>query len=247
MRKSLLPFAIVSLAAAVVYAEGIPDPAEVLQNPSSNIAWTADTLDLVASGDPSRGESVHNEQLCSSCHGDKGIGLSANWPSLSGQIPGYTYKTLRDYHDWERSVADGGELMGYIVEELTDQDMADLAAFYRSNTLPPAQEVSLTEQQVDLADKLHWLGDPDRLIQPCSACHGETGKGVFPDYPSLAGQYANYTRLQLELYREGARHSDIYSRMRLLSAKLTDEEIEALALYYAQMGTDRSDAGSEGN
>jgi cytochrome c553 len=249
MRKALLALTALPLAAAAAtaLAEGIPDPAEMMQNPSSNIAWTADTLALVASGDPGRGETLHTEQLCSSCHGDVGIGQSPNWPSLSGQVPGYTYKTLRDYHDWERSVADGGELMGYIVEELSDQDMADLAAFYRANPRPPAQDVDITPEQVDIADTLHWLGDPGRLIQPCSACHGETGRGVFPNYPSLTGQYAEYTRLQLELYRSGARHSDIYGRMRLLSAELTDEEIDALALYYAQMGDSQvlADAGGE--
>lgn len=249
MRNALLAIAVLPLtaAAAVTLAQGTPDLDEMLRNPSSNIAWTADTLALVASGDPVRGQTLHTEQLCSSCHGTNGIGQSTNWPSLSGQVPGYTYKTLRDYHDWERSVAEGGELMGYIVEELTDQDMADLAAFYRASPPPPAQDVGITPEQVDMADRLHWLGDPERLIQPCSACHGETGKGVFPNYPSLTGQYADYTRAQLELYRSGARHSDIYSRMRLLSAQLTDKEIEALALYYAQIGDRQElvDAGGE--
>lgn len=216
--------------------EGRPVLEELLANPSSNVAWTAETLDLLATADPVRGEQVHTEQLCGSCHGDYGIGQSANWPSLSGQIPGYIYKSLMDYHDWERSIDQGGELMGYIVEELTEQDIADLAAFYSAQDLPPAQDVELTEDQFSIADKLHWLGDPDRLIQPCSACHGETGKGVFPNYPSLTGQYVDYTRLQLQLYRDGTRHSDVYARMRTLSAGLTDAEIEALSLYYAQMG-----------
>jgi len=247
MRKTLLAITILPVAAAVAVAQETPDPAEMLQNPSSNVAWTKQTLGLVASGDPARGQMLHTEQLCSSCHGAAGIGQSTNWPSLAGQVPGYTYKTLRDYHDWERSVANGGQLMGYVVEELTDQDMADLAAFYRANPRPLAQNVDITPKQVDIADKLHWLGDPSRMIQPCSACHGETGKGVFPNYPSLTGQYADYTRTQLELYRNGERHSDIYSRMRLVAEKLTDEEIEALALYYAQMGGRKAvaEAGGE--
>lgn len=236
MRKALLLITMLPLAAAVAGAQGTPDPADMLPNPSSNVAWTRDTLALLASGDPVRGQALHTEQLCSSCHGDTGIGQSTNWPSLSGQVRGYVYKTLRDFHDWERSVAQGGQLMGYIVEELTDQDMADLAAFYRSNPRPDAQDVEITPDQFDIADRLHWLGDPDRMIQPCSACHGEAGEGNFPNYPSLSGQYVDYTRTQLELYRSGERHSDIYSRMRLISAELTDPEIEALSLYYAQMG-----------
>ena len=191
---------------------------------------------LLKGADPARGQSVHNEQLCSSCHGTDGIGRSANWPNLAGQVSGYTYKSLTDYHDWERSIAEGGELMGYIVAELTQQDIADLAAFYAAQTPSGAQDVDITEEQHAIADRLHWLGDPDRLIQPCSGCHGGKGEGEFPNYPALAGQYKDYTELQMRLYRAGERHSDVYSRMRLLSAELTDEEIEAIALYYARMG-----------
>ncbi|MEC3863398.1 c-type cytochrome [Mesobacterium sp. TK19101] len=230
-------FALTAIFGLSAFAqEGPPDPEKMLASPSSNVAWTEETLQLLATADPARGESVHGEQLCASCHGDYGIGQSENWPSLAGQVRGYIYKSLVDYHDWERSVAEGGELMGFVVEELTEQDFADLAAFFAAQSRPAAQNVELTEEQFAIADGLHWLGDPDRMIQPCSACHGETGKGVFPNYPSLTGQYVDYTRLQLQLYRDGARHSDVYARMRTLSAELTDEEIEALSLYYAQMG-----------
>jgi len=239
MRKALFYLTVLPLTAAtatVAVAQDTTDPTVLLQNPSSNVAWTKDTLAFVAAGDPERGQTLHTDQLCSSCHGDNGIGQSTNWPSVSGQVPGYTYKTLLDFHDRERSVAKGGEFMGFIVEELTNQDMADLAAFYTTLPRPPAQTVDITPEQLDTAERLHWLGDPDRMIQPCSACHGEKGTGVFPNYPSLTGQFADYTRRQLNLYRKGERHGDIYSRMRLLSAQLTDQEIDALALYYAQMG-----------
>lgn len=240
--KKILPFVVV--LAGTASAQDVPDPETVLTAPSSYVAWTPETIALLDNSDPVRGEVVHNQQLCSSCHGSDGIGRSPNWPNLAGQVSGYTYKSLTDYHDWERSIADGGELMGYIVAELTEQDIADLAAFYAAQTPSDAQDVTITQEQFDIARRLHLWGDPDRLIQPCSGCHGRKGKGEFPNYPSLAGQYAEYTELQMRLYRSGERHSDIYSRMRLLSAELTDLEIEAIARFYARMGNG-SDLASE--
>ncbi len=222
--------------AATTAAAQDPQQLATLGAPSSNVAWTPEVIALLQNADPAAGKTLHDELLCSSCHGDAGIARSGNWPNLAGQVSGYTYKSLRDYHDWERSIADGGALMGYLVEELTDQNMADLAKWYAS--LPGAEAVvaDLTPAEQQIGETLHWLGDPARMIQPCSACHGNTGKGEFPDYPSLLGQTPDYTGLQLRLYKSGARHSDIYSRMRLLSAELTEAEIDALAKYYASLG-----------
>ena len=237
MKIRTLSVALVALAAAsaVVMAQD-PQQMATLGAPSSNVAWTPETIKLLQTANPANGATLHEELLCSSCHGEAGIARSGNWPNLAGQMPGYIYKSLRDYHDWERSTEEGGALMGYLVEELTDQDMADLASWYASQPSagPVVAEVTAAEQ--DIGERLHWLGDPDRMIQPCSACHGDKGKGTFPDYPSLLGQTPDYTALQLNLYKSGARHSDVYSRMRLLSAELTEIEIDALAKYYASLG-----------
>jgi cytochrome c553 len=227
----------VLLAAMPVTAQETPQTA-ALGGVSSNVAWTPETIKMLQTADPAAGATLHDALLCSSCHGAAGIARSGNWPNLAGQIAGYSYKSLRDYHDWERSTAQGSTLMGYVVEELTDQNMADLAAWYAS--LPGAGPVVQTISAKDLlvGETLHWLGDPMRMIQPCSACHGNAGKGEFPDYPSLLGQTPDYTGTQLRLYKSGERHSDVYSRMRLVAAELTEAEIDALASYYASLGQD---------
>lgn len=225
--------------------EGPPELMENFGGVSSQVAWTADTISLLDDADPARGAALHDELLCASCHGDQGVARSANWPNLAGQVRGYTYKSLYDYHTWERTISEGGPLMGYLVEEVEPQDMADIAAYYASLPTPPAQDLALSEADNDTADRLHWLGDPDRLIQPCSACHGNNGQGVFPDYPLIAGQNADYLKEQMLLYRSGERHSDVYSRMRLLSEKLTDAEIDALANYFAAMSVEAGAAPAE--
>lgn len=228
-----------SLMIGPAFAQEVP--AALMENyggVSSQVAFTPETLALLRDADSARGGALHGDLLCSSCHGDQGVARSINWPNLAGQITGYTYKSLYDYHTWERTISEGGPLMGYVVEELTPQDMADLARFYADLPDPAARPVTITQDQIDIAQRLHLLGDPERLIQPCSACHGMRGAGVFPDYPLIAGQTEGYLRNQLLLYRSGERHSDVFSRMRLLSAELNEQEIDALARYFAGMSDD---------
>jgi cytochrome c553 len=228
----------VALALMVSPVAAQEAPPELMANfggVSSQVAWTPETIALLRDADPARGAALHGDLLCSSCHGAEGVARSTNWPNLAGQVSGYIYKSLYDYHTWERTISEGGPLMGYLVEEMTPQDMADMAKYYASLPKPAAQDTALTQAEFDVADKLNWLGDPDRLVQPCSACHGNKGEGVFPDYPLISGQTEGYLREQLLLYKSGERHSDVYSRMRLISKELTDVEIGALAKYFAAM------------
>lgn len=55
------------------------------------------------------------------------------------------------------------------------------------------------------------------------------------DIPALAGQQAEYTINTLLEYKNGTRHNDIYSRMRLIARQLSDDEIKQLGELYQQM------------
>nr|WP_293248598.1 cytochrome c [Panacagrimonas sp.] len=64
----------------------------------------------------------------------------------------------------------------------------------------------------------------------CAACHGEGGaKPIMPEYPVIAGQYANYLAHSLHEYKDGKRKNPVMSAQ---AAGLTDAEIKALAAYY---------------
>ena len=66
----------------------------------------------------------------------------------------------------------------------------------------------------------------------CAGCHGPTGISVNDLWPNLAGQKAQYTAKQLRAYRDGTR-MDV--NMNGLSQTITDDQIEALAEYYAKL------------
>lgn len=67
--------------------------------------------------------------------------------------------------------------------------------------------------------------------QTCVACHGEGGaKPILPEYPVLAGQYANYLEVALREYKNGKRKNAVMSAQ---AAPLGEADIEALAEYFS--------------
>jgi len=203
------------------------------EGPSTNVAWTIDTLNLVRSGDPTRGAALNTALECVTCHGDTGRSMNDTWPSIAGQPAGYTFKVLKDYQDQNLSGTRRGQLMAYVVAEMSDQDIADIASYYAQNDLPRARTVP----DHPAAETLDMLGAPERLIPPCSVCHGNKAQGDFPDFPALAGQSPEFLIRSMMDFKSGLRSNDVYSRMRLIAQQLTDEEIETLATYFAGLGS----------
>ncbi|MCP1728386.1 cytochrome c553 [Natronospira proteinivora] len=86
-------------------------------------------------GNPARGEEVAQDRGCAACHGDDGNspeGMAPPSPILAGQYADYLYKSLRQYQDGTR---DNAVMVGQ-VQDLSDRDMRDLAAFYASQPGP---------------------------------------------------------------------------------------------------------------
>jgi cytochrome c553 len=65
---------------------------------------------------------------------------------------------------------------------------------------------------------------------PCTACHGEEGRSVLADIPSLAAQPKQFITTQLVMFREGNRKNPV---MNALAAPLTNAEISELGSYFA--------------
>ncbi len=198
-------------------------PFFVVAEPSTNIAWTPDLLNFVKQGDIQKGQQL--AESCAGCHGEKGISQMENFPSLAGQLATYTYKQLRDYADDKRIHT----LMNSVAAGLSEQESADLAVWFAS--LPTAQNEGKT-QDLEKAEVLVERGNGKKIIPPCFTCHGSKGQGEKQDIPALTGQQPEYFVTTLQEYKSGARHNDVYSRMRLISEQLSDEDIKQLAQYY---------------
>lgn len=92
-------------------------------------ALMAAVLPAWAAGDAQRG--AEKAGSCMACHGAEGKATVPLYPSLAGQHAPYLDHALQAYKKGERS---GGqaEVMKAFVAGLSDDDMADLAAYYSS-------------------------------------------------------------------------------------------------------------------
>jgi cytochrome c553 len=78
-------------------------------------------------------------------------------------------------------------------------------------------------------------GDPavgKKKSTPCQACHGNEGVSPSPDFPNLAGQYADYTETALRHYKAGKRKNPIMAEQ---VKNLSDKDMMDLAAYYASL------------
>ena len=192
----------------------------VMAEPSSLVAWTPDTLNRLKKGNAEHGKELSG--TCAGCHNE----TNAN-PQLDGQLPTYIYKQLVDYKNGNRK--DPTTAMNGLASTLSDQDMTDVSAWYGQQA--PIQGKGGGNDTTGIVFK----GDGKRMEPSCSRCQGYSGQGEKVDTPRLAGQKADYLEKTLLAYKSGVRGNDIYSRMRLIASKLSDQEIKQLADYYSKL------------
>jgi cytochrome c553 len=162
---------------------------------------------------------------CTMCHGARGVS-AANAPNLAGQYSDVIIKQLIDYQHHDRVSA----VMQSLAEQLSEQDIHDLAAYFSSLPKPrntPVHDMSVVPQLVR-------TGHPLRNIAPCASCHGGIDRKI--GAPWLEGMPKEYLVQELSDFASGARHNDALAQMRNMARTLTPEEIQALADFYARHG-----------
>ena len=166
--------------------------------------------------------------VCAACHGLDGNSVVPNWPKIAGQHASYLERQLVLIKSGERPVP---EMVG-IAMGLSEQDMADLAAYYSSQTA----SAGLTDEALrESGEMLYRSGNADTDVPSCMACHGPAGEGnPLAGYPSVAGQHAVYTEKMLTGFRAGTTWGADDSSSKIMTDvanRLTDEEIKAVASY----------------
>ena len=162
---------------------------------------------------------------CAACHAADGNSLAPTFPKLAGQQEKYLLKQLNDIKSGTRPVA---QMAGQL-DNLTDQNLADIAAYFASNSVVVGQADAAL---VEAGKALYRSGNPKTGVPACTACHGPTGKGLgSAAFPALSGQHADYTKAQLKSFQKGERANDPASIMRNIAFKMNDNEIEAVSSY----------------
>ena len=162
---------------------------------------------------------------CQACHAADGTrGAPAN-PILQGQHPEYLVKQLTEFKSGKRKQA---VMMG-MVSTLSDDDMKQVAAFYASKQAKPG--FAKVKDTVSLGEQIWRGGILAKAVPACAGCHSPNGAGIPAQYPRIGGQHADYTELQLNGFRSGARGNN--AQMMTIAGKMSDREIKAVADYAA--------------
>ena len=177
-----------------------------------------------AAGDPVAGKAKAGQ--CAACHGPDGNSANPEWPKLAGQHADYLVKQLQFFKDGERE----NTTMKPMASVLDEQGREDVAAFYASQKVNTGMA---DPELVELGEKIYRSGNAESGIAPCMGCHGPAGAGnPAALYPALRGQHARYVEIQLHGFAEGKRvNENAKKMMQLLSARMTNREIRAVASY----------------
>jgi len=187
------------------------------------------TGNVYAAGDAAAGKM--KAAACGGCHGMDGNSMVPTFPKLAGQGERYIVKQISDF---KANTTRQDPIMMGMVAALTDQDSADIGAYYQSQKL--ASAATFDESKIALGREIYKGGNLQTGVPACQGCHGPTGAGNAPaGYPQVGGQYGTYTLKQLKAFKDGTRSNDKNELMRLILAKMTDAEIEAVTHYIASL------------
>ncbi len=160
---------------------------------------------------------------CFLCHGQQGEAGTDLFPRLAAQNAGYIARQLADFQTGQRP----SSAMRPFVASLTAEDFRALGLYF-------SRQKSARQQPTDprLAARgmlVYTRGGAATEVAACIGCHGERGEGT-ENLPRLAGQVAGYLAAQMRAFASRARPSqgDV---MHTIAAKMTDEEIAAVAEY----------------
>ncbi len=195
---------------------------------------TAASLAQEIKGDAQAGQTKN--AMCIGCHGIKGYQSSFpevyKVPMISGQSAGYISSALHEYKKGDRK----HPTMRNIADSLSEQDIADLAAYYSGHGLVAGAELPAKPAQEPSAQVQALLSKAN-----CVSCHGANfSKPIDPSYPKIAGQHADYLFVALKAYKtdNNAKVGRAHPIMGGMAKQYTNAELKFMASYLASVQGD---------
>jgi cytochrome c553 len=190
------------------------------------IVLAATLVAVTACATPARAADVaagkEKAEMCVACHGDNGISQTENIPSLAGQPDQFIQWQLVFFRAGTRK----NEQMQPIVEQLNNEDIRNLGAYFSSLTPPKGPK----DNDPDLSEK----GKQAAAGRRCASCHTDSYAGT-KAVARIAGQREEYLVKALHDYKSSARSGGGMAAMADVAYPLSDEEITALAHYLAHL------------
>lgn len=155
---------------------------------------------------------------CNNCHGMNGVSAGGSMPSIAGLSETYLRNVMMEWKTGKRASAN----MTRLISGYTDTEISGLAEFFAKQPWTPIN------QKLDPA----LVARGKELVRSCSGCHGVTGgEPGNEETPKLNGQSAKYLELELRKYKDES--FAMPAMMRMMVKPLKDEDLAAIAAYYA--------------
>jgi cytochrome c553 len=191
-------------------------------------------------------ETLPSARACARCHGVDGAGRGLGaFPKLAGQRQDYLLRALQAYADDSRHSG----IMGPIAAALGAAEKRELAEYY-GNLAPsvagsiPRATLTAAEPRLRRGEEIATRGIPTQGVPSCADCHGPGPAPRNTAYPYLAGQYADYLVLQLELFEQDSRGGSPYAHlMRHVATRLRPGQMRDVAAYYESLSTGSNRTG----
>jgi cytochrome c553 len=197
----------------------------------SFVSFTAQAQTITGSAEA--GQKIN--AMCIGCHGIKGYQASFpevyKVPMISGQNAKYIESALHAYKKGDRK----HPTMRSISESLTDQNIADLAAYYSVHGLVEGQ-LAAKEVKAPSVEVAALLGKAN-----CASCHGANfSMPIDPSYPKIGGQHADYLFIALKAYKisENAKVGRANPIMASMAKQYSNAELKLLANYISSVQGD---------
>lgn len=172
--------------------------------------------------------------VCAGCHNADGNSIIPMNPILAGQHPEYITKQLMDFKAvGSETPKRNSPVMSSMVAALSPEDMQKLGEYYAKQKTTPSQ-ITADEKLLEMGKILYHGGNVEHGVPACASCHGPKGSGIPPRYPALAGQHAEYTMTQLNLFNMGDRSNDSTVMQKVLT-RMSGQEKKAVSAYIATM------------
>jgi cytochrome c553 len=183
-----------------------------------------------------KGDAKAAEQkiaMCIGCHGIKGYQASFpevyRVPMISGQNAKYIASALTAYKKGDRK----HPTMRGIAASLTDQDIADISAYYEQHGKTEVVAAAPAAPDAKVAELLKKGA--------CVSCHGDNfSKPVDPSYPKIAGQHKDFLFVALKSYK--VENQSTWGRsngvMGGIAKQFSNAELKALSAYVGSLEGD---------
>lgn len=171
-------------------------------------------------------------QACTPCHGKEGRASPVGYlPRIAGKPAGYLANQLIAFRDGRRY----STAMSYLVEQLSDAYLREIAEYFAGLDLPYPPPPPSTERDSVLrrGESIVTRGDIHRRVPACTQCHGYALTGALPAIPGLLGLPADYLIGQLGAWKTGNRHATAPDCMAEVAKRLSAEDLRAAAVWLA--------------